>query len=73
MSARIFLVRHAAHDNVGQYLAGRMPGVALGEAGRAQARRLARRLSRERIDRIQSSPVQRTRETAQAIADVVGR
>jgi broad specificity phosphatase PhoE len=73
VTARIFLVRHAAHDNVGGYLAGRTPGIALGEAGRAQAQRLARRMSRERIDMIHASPVQRTRETAQAIADVAHR
>lgn len=73
MTTRIYLVRHAAHDNVGGYLAGRMPGVALGEAGRAQARRLGQRMSRERIDMIQSSPLQRTRETAQAIAAVAAR
>ena len=73
MTTRIYLVRHAAHDNVGGYLAGRTPGIALGEAGRAQARRLGKRMSRERIDIIQSSPVQRTRETAQAIADLARR
>jgi broad specificity phosphatase PhoE len=73
VSARVILVRHAAHDNVGGYLAGRLPGVALGEAGKAQARRLAQRMVGERIDIIQSSPVQRTRETAQAIADMAAR
>lgn len=73
MTARVTLVRHAAHDNVGGYLAGRMPGVALGEAGLAQARRLAQRMAHERIDIIQSSPVQRCRQTAQAIADVAAR
>lgn len=72
MTTRVTLVRHAAHDNVGGYLAGRTPGVALGEAGRAQARRLARRMARERIDMIQASPVQRARETAQAIAEATG-
>lgn len=73
MTARVILVRHAAHDNVGGYLAGRMPGVPLGQAGLAQARRLAQRMARERIDAIQSSPVQRCRQTAQAIAEVVAR
>ena len=73
MTARVILVRHAAHDNVGGYLAGRTPGVPLGAAGQAQARRLAGRMARERIDIIQSSPVQRTRETAQAIADIAAR
>jgi broad specificity phosphatase PhoE len=62
------LVRHAAHDNVGSYLAGRMAGVHLGEAGRAQAERLGRHLAREAMDEIHSSPRERTRETAAAIA-----
>lgn len=73
MTTRVFLVRHAAHDNVGSYLAGRTPGVALGVHGSAQARRLARRMGREAIDVIHASPVQRARETAQAIADVARR
>ncbi|MDR6758664.1 broad specificity phosphatase PhoE [Mycoplana sp. BE70] len=40
MTTTFFLVRHAAHDNVGRFLAGRAGGVALSEPGRAQARRL---------------------------------
>lgn len=66
------LVRHAAHDNVGGFLAGRKPDVHLGEAGRAQAQRLAQRLKGERLDAIHTSPQPRTRETAQAIADISG-
>lgn len=61
------LVRHAAHDNVGAYLAGRSPGVRLGPAGLVQAKRLADRLRAERIDRLLASPRERTRETAEAI------
>lgn len=63
-----YLVRHAAHDNVGRFLAGRMPGVRLGPEGRAQAERLAERLKAERLDRVETSPLERTRETAAAIA-----
>jgi broad specificity phosphatase PhoE len=72
VSTTIFLVRHAAHDNVGGYLAGRMTGVRLGADGRAQARRLAERMGRERIDAVHSSPRERTRETAEAIAGTRG-
>ena len=39
MTTTFFLVRHAAHDNLGGYLAGRMEGVRLGPDGRAQAER----------------------------------
>lgn len=62
------LLRHAAHDNVGSFLAGRMPGLFLGEAGRAQASRLAERLKRESIAALYCSPRERTRQTADAIA-----
>lgn len=68
MTTTFILVRHAAHDNVGGFLAGRMAGVHLGSAGLAQAERLAERLRRERVDAMQASPRDRTRETAAAIA-----
>ena len=68
MTTTFFLIRHAAHDDVGSYLAGRMAGVRLGPAGRAQASRLAERMSGERFDAIYASPRERTLETASAIA-----
>jgi broad specificity phosphatase PhoE len=68
----ILLVRHAAHDNVGDFLAGRMPGVSLGLAGRAQAERLAKRLAVEKLDVVEASPRERTRETAEAVARASG-
>jgi broad specificity phosphatase PhoE len=64
-----FLVRHAAHELVDRVLCGRMPGVSLGEEGRAQAERVARRLGRERIAAIHTSPLERARETAAPIAE----
>jgi broad specificity phosphatase PhoE len=64
VTTTLFLLRHAAHDNVGGFLAGRLPGVHLGEAGRAQAERM----SREQIVAIHSSPRERTQETAAAVA-----
>lgn len=66
------LIRHAAHDRVGAYLAGRTPGVRLGEAGLAQAERLAARLRRETISALYCSPLERTRQTADAIAVATG-
>jgi broad specificity phosphatase PhoE len=64
----MFLLRHAAHDNVGGFLAGRLPGVHLGKEGRAQAERLGRRMSGEQIAAIHASPRERTQETAAAVA-----
>ena len=72
MTTTFFLVRHAAHDNVGGYLAGRKEGIRLGPDGQAQAKRLAERLKRERFEAIAASPRERTQETASAIAEACG-
>lgn len=72
MTATLILVRHAAHGHLGHTLSGRMPGVPLSGDGRAQATALAARLARGRPTLVQTSPVQRARETAQAIADAAG-
>ncbi|MFL5019713.1 MAG: histidine phosphatase family protein [Rhizobium sp.] len=68
MTVTFFLVRHAAHDNVGNFLAGCTAGISLGEAGRSQVQRLGQRLRREDITEIYTSPRERTRETAEGIA-----
>nr|WP_246518896.1 histidine phosphatase family protein [Ancylobacter lacus] len=66
------LLRHAAHDTVGEVLSGRLPGVRLGPAGQAQARRLGERLRGMAIAGLYSSPRERAVETAEAIALVCG-
>lgn len=68
MTATILLIRHAAHAHLGKILSGRLAGIALSATGRAQAEALGATLGRDGITRIQSSPVQRARETAAAIA-----
>ncbi|MBA1154760.1 histidine phosphatase family protein [Microvirga mediterraneensis] len=73
MTTTFFLVRHAAHDWVGTVLCGRMPGVHLGAAGKAQAERLAQRFLNERVDAIYTSPLERASETAQPIASRLER
>jgi probable phosphomutase (TIGR03848 family) len=65
---RLYLVRHAMCDGVGSALCGRAPGVRLNSEGRAQAAALAKRLRDERLCAIYSSPLERARETAEAIA-----
>src|SRR4051812_14290444 len=72
MTATIFLVRHATHGMLGRVLAGRLPGVPLDDEGRRQAERLAERLSRETISLIQTSPLERARETAAPIGARLG-
>ena len=62
------LVRHGQHGLLGRVLAGRMPGVGLTERGRAEIAAVAERLADEPIAAIYSSPLQRTRESAEIVA-----
>ncbi|RWO01938.1 histidine phosphatase family protein [Mesorhizobium sp.] len=73
MTTTFFLIRHAAHDKVGDYLAGRMAGVCLGETGRAQASRLASHMAPRPLAAICCSPRERTLETAKPIAIACNR
>jgi broad specificity phosphatase PhoE len=66
--SRAYLVRHGTHALVGKVLAGRMPGVVLSPEGRAQAAQLADRFASNPVARVLSSPLERCRETAEAIA-----
>jgi len=63
-----YLVRHGEHRLQGQLAAGRTPGIGLSPKGRAEAAAVAERLAGETIDAIYSSPLDRTRETAEIIA-----
>ena len=72
MATTFLLIRHAAHIHLDKLFSGRMPGVPLSEAGRAQAARLGAVLASEPIDRIVYSPLDRTSETAAAIAAARG-
>ena len=68
VSTTIFLVRHAAHADVGRRLTGRASGLQLTEAGERQAKALGTRLSGEGLDAIQTSPRARARATAEEIS-----
>lgn len=63
----VHLIRHGMCDPVGHSLAGRMPGIPLNEQGRAEAARAAERFESVPLAAIITSPVQRARETAEAI------
>jgi probable phosphoglycerate mutase len=62
-----YLVRHARHDWLGRTLTGRTPGVHLNERGRREAAALAERLAVEPIRAVYTSPLERARDTADAI------
>src|SRR5207253_8830585 len=66
------LLRHGEHGLLGRVLAGRMPGVGMTERGRAEIAAAAERLAGEKIAALYSSPLQRTRETAEIVAAPLG-
>ena len=65
------LLRHGEPAIFGR-LNGRLPGVGLSEKGRTEAATQAGRLAGEKIEAIYSSPLQRTRETAEIVAERLG-
>ncbi|RPE81595.1 histidine phosphatase family protein [Vulcaniibacterium tengchongense] len=70
---RVLLIRHATTEATGTHLAGRAAGIGLDGQGRRQAQALAGRLAGLPIAAIYSSPLQRTLETAEPIARLLGR
>ena len=65
----VLFIRHGENEWTKTHkLAGRTPGVFLNEQGRKQARALGDRLANTKLDAIYASPLERTMETAQAIA-----
>lgn len=65
----LLLARHGLTDLTGPVLAGWTPGVHLSEEGLRQAKALAARLAELELAAIVSSPLERCRETAEAIAE----
>jgi probable phosphomutase (TIGR03848 family) len=66
----VYLVRHGRSSaNTSGVLAGRMSGVYLDERGAEQVALVGKRLSTVPLSAIVSSPLERTRQTAQAILD----
>jgi probable phosphoglycerate mutase len=66
----ILLIRHGETDYVKKHhLAGRLPGVHLNEAGHQQAQAIAEKLTSAPIKAIYSSPLERTMQTAEALAN----
>lgn len=69
---RIFAVRHGQSEaNVAGVLAGRLPGVALTESGRAGVRALAEMFPVTRVDALVHSTVERCMETSRLLMESV--
>jgi probable phosphoglycerate mutase len=64
----VLLVRHGLTAATGTVLTGRTPGISLDDRGRGQAAALAARLAAVPLDAIITSPLERCRETAEALA-----
>ena len=65
---RFLLIRHAHHPAIGQYLAGQAAGLHLSDTGRQQVRALVATLHDVPLTAVISSPMERTRETAEPVA-----
>lgn len=64
----VLLVRHARTATTGKRLPGRAAGLVLSPAGRREAEAVASRLAGVKLAAVYSSPLERARETAAAIA-----
>jgi probable phosphomutase (TIGR03848 family) len=65
---RLVLARHAVTHQTGPLLSGRTAGISLSEDGRHQAEALAERLAPLPVAAVYASPIERTTETAAAVA-----
>jgi probable phosphomutase (TIGR03848 family) len=67
-STRLLLARHAVTAQTGPLLSGRTPGIDLSDAGKAQAEALGARLAELPVAVVYASPIERTQQTAAAVA-----
>jgi probable phosphoglycerate mutase len=65
---RFYLIRHGHTAAIDQYLAGRASGTELTEEGQRQVERLVTRMHDVPLAAVVSSPLERTRQTADALA-----
>ncbi|MGQ1838355.1 MSMEG_4193 family putative phosphomutase [Kocuria turfanensis] len=72
-STLVLLVRHGETPTTGKVLPGRAPGLHLSDHGRAQAEQVAERLAGVPVDAVLTSPLERTRETAEPTESRTGR
>lgn len=65
---RFYLIRHGHTAAIDHHLAGRAPGAGLSDEGHAQVARLVGRMHGVPLTAVASSPLERTRQTAEPIA-----
>ena len=67
-ATRLVLARHAVTAQTGPLLSGRASGIDLSEKGRGQAEVLGKRLANLPVAAVYASPIERTTQTAAAVA-----
>jgi probable phosphomutase (TIGR03848 family) len=67
-STKLVLARHAVTAQTGPLLSGRAPGIDLSDEGRRQAAALGERLAGLPVSAVFASPIERTTQTATAVA-----
>ena len=67
-ATRLVLARHAVTAQTGPLLSGRASGIDLSEKGRGQAEVLGKRLASLPVAAVYASPIERTTQTAAAVA-----
>jgi probable phosphoglycerate mutase len=67
-STKLVLARHAVTAQTGPLLSGRAPGIDLSDEGRRQAEALGERLAGLPVSAVFASPIERTTQTATAVA-----
>ncbi len=72
-STTIYLVRHCDYKIINDLVARHLPGVGLSTTGKNQAQKLSQYFKSKHIQAIYTSPLLRTRQTAQAIAQAVNK
>jgi probable phosphoglycerate mutase len=66
-----WLIRHGSTDTLDNSIAGWSPGVHLNERGRAEVLALCKRIGGSVAQHVYTSPLERTRETAEPLATVL--
>jgi len=67
-ATKLLLARHAVTAQTGPLLSGRAPGIDLSDRGKEQARALGERLAGLPVTAVYASPIERTMQTAAAVA-----
>ncbi len=67
----IYLIRHGDNPSLSKFLPGTLPGIHLNTDGEKQANRVAECLRHEGLEAIYASPLERTVETAQPLAQAI--